>query len=367
MCRSANRSRMPVSAKMRAISFTLAWLALNIWLAMVATWFCSALGSTPCPCRDTPVRHSRVASWYCSSGNTWLPMSGCSMTLKPPGILVRTIPPGRDTRRSSSVVSVAWLSGTSGAGIVGEIGVVEQRAQQRGLDALDIHHQVGDRAAEKAVRDDDRGHGRERDHILTHHVGRTVAQEQLALLAGGGAAVERRLVVAVVVHAHVVLGDANEPARGVEPVVALAQRRFVDGVARLLLDGVRERVRGELLHLLAVVALADQLRFGAEHVVEAIVRVLDGARAPADAEFLRRDAFGPRAFARATDLDGDVVQFGPRRALVLRRARSARLEGRRLTHASRRRAQRVVKGVHARLRRAMDARGRAFAARLLSM
>jgi hypothetical protein len=61
-CNSENRSRTPVSAKMRAISFTLAWLALNIWLAMVATWFCSALGSTPCPCRDTPVRHSRVAS-----------------------------------------------------------------------------------------------------------------------------------------------------------------------------------------------------------------------------------------------------------------------------------------------------------------
>src|SRR6516164_4306977 len=142
-------------------------------------------------------------------------------------------------------------------------------------------------------------HGRERDDVLAHHVGLAVAQEELALLAGGSAAIERGLVVALVIHAHVVLGDANEPARGVEPIVALPQRRFVDGVAGLLLDRVRERVRGELLDLLAIVALGDQLRLGAEHVVEAIVRVLDRARAPADAELLRRDALGPGALARA--------------------------------------------------------------------
>jgi hypothetical protein len=28
------------------------------------TWFCSAFESTPCPCRETPVRYSRVASMY---------------------------------------------------------------------------------------------------------------------------------------------------------------------------------------------------------------------------------------------------------------------------------------------------------------
>src|SRR5262245_50248104 len=64
--------------------------------------------------------------------------------------------------------------------------------------------------------------------------------------------------------------------------------------------------------LLAVVALGDQLRFGAEHVVEAIIRVLDRARAAADAELLRGHAFDAGAFARAADLDGDVVQLGPR-------------------------------------------------------
>jgi hypothetical protein len=36
-CNKVNRSLMPVSAKMRAISFTLPCAAENIWLAMVAT------------------------------------------------------------------------------------------------------------------------------------------------------------------------------------------------------------------------------------------------------------------------------------------------------------------------------------------
>jgi hypothetical protein len=156
---------------------------------------------------------------------------------------------------------------------------------------LNVHHKVGDRAAEEAVRDDDRGHGRERDHVLAHHVGLAVAQQELPLLAGGGAAVERGLADAIVIHAHVVLGDADEAARFVEAVVALAQRRFVHGIARLLLDGVGERVGGKFFHLLAIVALGDQLRLRAEHVVEAVVRVLDRARAPADAELFRRDAF----------------------------------------------------------------------------
>src|SRR5262249_10067061 len=83
---------------------------------------------------------------------------------------------------------------------------------------------------------------------------------------------ERGLVVALVIHGHVVLGDADEPARGVEPVVALPQRRFVDGVARLLLDRVREHVGRQLLDLLAVVALGDELRLGAKHVVKAVIR-----------------------------------------------------------------------------------------------
>ena len=186
-CSSENRSRMPVSAKMRAIIFIFACAALNIWLAMVATWFCRTLGSTPWPCRDTPVRHSRVASWYCSSGKTWPPTSGCWMTLRPPGSFVRTIPPGRDTSRSSSVVSVAWLSGTSVRGIVGQIGVVEQRAQKRGLDALDIHHQVGDRAAEEPVRHDDRRHRRERDIVHLDDIGLAAALEHLAFAARGHA------------------------------------------------------------------------------------------------------------------------------------------------------------------------------------
>ena len=66
-----------------------------------------------------------------------------------------------------------------GARIVGEVGVVEQRPQQRGLDALDVHHEVGDRAAEEAVGDDHRRHRRERNGLLADDVGRAVAQQDL--------------------------------------------------------------------------------------------------------------------------------------------------------------------------------------------
>src|SRR5262249_31452584 len=75
--------------------------------------------------------------------------------------------------------------------------------------------------------------------------------------------------------------------------------------------------------------------------LEAIVRVLDRARAPANAELLRRDAFGPGALARAADRDGDAVQLWTRQALVLRsdpgrakRELGERLEGRGLERAA---------------------------------
>jgi len=51
--------------------------------------------------------------------------------------------------------------------------------------------------------------------------------------------------------------------------------------------------------------------------VEAIVRVLDRACAPADAELLGRDALDPGAFLGAADFDGDIVQLGARRGLFV--------------------------------------------------
>ena len=78
-----------------------------------------------------------------------------------------------------------------GAGIVGEIGVVQQRAQQCSLDTLNVHHQVGDRAAEEPVGDDDRGHRRERDRVLPDDVRLAVAHEHLALVAAGRDPVQR--------------------------------------------------------------------------------------------------------------------------------------------------------------------------------
>ena len=42
--------------------------------AEMAVRLSKAFGSSPCPCRVTPVRHSRVASMYSIIGNTKLPM-----------------------------------------------------------------------------------------------------------------------------------------------------------------------------------------------------------------------------------------------------------------------------------------------------
>jgi hypothetical protein len=44
--------------------------------------------------------------------------------------------------------------------------------------------------------------------------------------------------------------------------------------------------------------------------MEAIVGVLDRARAAADAELFGRDALDPGTFLRAPDFDGDIMQLG---------------------------------------------------------
>ena len=54
--------------------------------------------------------------------------------------------------------------------IIGEIGIVQQRPLERGLDLLDIHHQIGDRASEEPVGNDDRRHGRERHFVELYDV-----------------------------------------------------------------------------------------------------------------------------------------------------------------------------------------------------
>jgi hypothetical protein len=85
----------------------------------------------------------------------------------------------------------------------------------------------------------------------------------------------------------------------------------------------------KLFHLLTVVTLGDELRLRAEHVVEAVVRVLDRARAPADAELLRRDALDAGTFAGAADLYGHVVQLGCRQWTSIRTNRRLHARGQR--------------------------------------
>jgi hypothetical protein len=75
-------------------------------------------------------------------------MSGTACQFSPPGCLVRTTPPGRDTSRSSSVFGPAMLSATSTPRIVVQIEIVERATLQRRLLPLHRHHQIGDQAAE---------------------------------------------------------------------------------------------------------------------------------------------------------------------------------------------------------------------------
>jgi hypothetical protein len=102
--------------------------------------------------------------------------------------------------------------------------------------------------------------------------------------------------------------DPDQAAGGIEPAVALFLRAFVDGVAGLRLDRIRDRMGRQALDLLAVVALRDQLGFRLEHVVKAIVRIANRARMTRDAEFLRRHAFDARTLAGARGPHGDVVK-----------------------------------------------------------
>ena len=47
--------------------------------------------------------------------------------------------------------------------------------------------------------------------VLLDHVGLAVAAQHLDLVAAGGDAIEPGVTIAVVVHAHIVLGDPDQP------------------------------------------------------------------------------------------------------------------------------------------------------------
>ena len=186
---------MPVSAKMRAIIFIFACAALNIWLAMVATWFCSDIGVDA-------LALPRHAGAPFARGILVLQQRedvAADIRMRDDAQAARQLRAHDPARPRHQQVVERGLGGVAlrhlGAGIVGQIGIVEQRAQQRGLDALDVHHQIGDRAAEEPVRDDDRRHRRERDLVDLDDIGLAVALEHLALAAGGDAI--KRTAVAV--------------------------------------------------------------------------------------------------------------------------------------------------------------------------
>ena len=103
-------------------------------------------------------------------------------------------------------------------------------------------------------------------------------------------------------------GDVDQAAGGIVPFITLFLRAFVDGIAGLRLDRIRNPMGRQALDLFAVVALRDQPGFRPQHVVKAVIRVADRARIAGDAELLRRHAFHARALTGARGPHGDVME-----------------------------------------------------------
>jgi hypothetical protein len=150
-------------------------------------------------------------------------------------------------------------------------------------------------------------HRRERDLVYLDDIGLAVALEHLAFAARGHA-IKSRPIMILVIHPHIVLGDADQAAGGIVPLIALLLRAFLDGIAGLRLDRIRNPMGRQAPDLLAVVALRDQPGFRPQHVVKAIIRVADRARVAGDPELLGRHAFHARALTGARAPHGDVVE-----------------------------------------------------------
>ena len=75
--------------------------------------------------------------------------------------------------------------------IVVQIEIVERAALERGLLPLHRHHEIGDRAAEEAVRHRHRRCRRKRDGIERRDAVAAVLAQDLALIAAGDDLIER--------------------------------------------------------------------------------------------------------------------------------------------------------------------------------
>jgi hypothetical protein len=168
--------------------------------------------------------------------------------------------------------------------VVERVDVVEEAAQESGLDLLNVHREVGDRPAPEAVADDHRGHRREGParHLVDGVLAILLAQNLLRTLAAGrDDLVLARLAVLFVLQPAIVLDD-DVVARCRVEAGAVAVRRFGDRVA---LQGLGALVRGaglvigrQVLDLVDVVALANQLVLGDELGVEEVVGLLNQDR-----------------------------------------------------------------------------------------
>ncbi|MEO6779987.1 MAG: hypothetical protein ABI407_03065 [Bradyrhizobium sp.] len=197
--------------------------------------------------------------------------------------------------------------------IVMQIEIVECAALERGLLPLHRHHKIGDRAAEEAVCHRHRRRRRKRDGIERRDAVAAVLAQDLALIAAGDDLIERTAALAFVIHAQIVLGDANQARRRIHPA-GRGTEMLADGVACQRFDPGGAGVVAERPHLFGIEAFRDQLAFGpGDDLVEAVVAVGDAARATFDAEFFRRHAEHARLGQLAGGDKGHVVGDGRNR------------------------------------------------------
>ncbi|MBA7667953.1 hypothetical protein ES703_76055 [subsurface metagenome] len=189
-----------------------------------------------------------------------------------------------------------------------QIEIIERCAFESRSFPLQRHHEVGDRPAEKAMRHRHRRRGRKRNRIERGDAFAAVLAQDLALVAAGDDLIQARPALTLVVHPHVMLGDADQPRRG----IGAARSRgkvLAGGIARQSLAVGIAGVVAERPHLRRVEPFGDQFAFClGHHLVEAIVAVADAARTALDAELFRRYAehLCLRQLSRGDD--GDIVR-----------------------------------------------------------
>ena len=97
-----------------------------------------------------------------------------------------------------------------------QIQIIERVALQRRLLPLQRHHQIRDRAAEEAMRHRHRRRGGKGDRVERRDAFTAVPAQDLALIAARDHLIKAWPSFTLVVHPHIMLGNADQPRAGID-------------------------------------------------------------------------------------------------------------------------------------------------------